>query len=267
MLALDEEASRKQHPSAPPQLRVERLNSLSRALLNQGHTEEAEARASEALGLAERIQDEAGISNVYQTQGLVAQASGKFDQAAHAFTESYVFAGRAGRSDLRTRALVQLGELARQRGDAARAEALFTEGLTEARNSKAAWDEAIITTLLGHLAHQQQQYAVACQRFHESLLQLRAFRNPTFIAWCMEGMAAPLAAVGQAALAVRLCAAAAAQRMVAHTPLPEMEREAVKQVLDTARTALGEGAFTATWAEGSVLSLDAAVAEALRGSQ
>jgi tetratricopeptide (TPR) repeat protein len=267
MLALDEEAGWKQHRSAPPQLRFERLNGLARALLNQGRTEQAAARAGEALRLAERLQDEAAISDAYQTQGLIAQASGRLEQAAHAFTESYVFAGRAGRRDPRTRALVQLGELARQRGDTARAEALFTEGLAEAREHAAAWDEAIMTTLLGHLAHQQQHDAIARQRYHESLLQLRAFGNPTFIAWCVEGLAATLAAVGQAALAVRLCAAAAAQRVVAHTPLPATERALIEQVLATARTALGEGTFAAAWAEGSALSLDATVAEALSASQ
>jgi hypothetical protein len=144
---------------------------------------------------------------------------------------------------------------------------LFTEGLAEARASEAAWDEAIITTLLGHLAHQQQHDAVARQRYHASLLRLRAFRNPTFIAWCVEGLAATLAAVGQAAPAVRLCAAAAEQRTLAHTPLPATEREAVEQVLATARTALGAGHFAATWAEGSALSLDDTVAEALSASQ
>jgi hypothetical protein len=83
----------------------------------------------------------------------------------------------------------------------------------------------------------------------------------------MEGLAATLAAVGQAALAVRLCAAAAAQRALAHTPLPPTEREAVELVLATARTELGDSAFAAAWAEGSALSLEAAVAEALSVSQ
>ncbi|HEX9067457.1 MAG TPA: helix-turn-helix domain-containing protein, partial [Ktedonobacterales bacterium] len=156
MLALDEEADRKGQLIAPPQLRVERLIALARALLSQGRLDQADARASESLRLAERIQDEAGISDGYLTQGLVAQASGKLEQAAHAFTESYVFAGRAGRRDLRMRALVQLGELARQRGDSARAEALLTDALAEAHASAGAWDEAIITTLLGHVARQQQ---------------------------------------------------------------------------------------------------------------
>ena len=266
MLALDEEAGRKKQRFAPPQLRAERLNGLALALLSQGHTELADARAGESLRLAERIQDEDSISNAYLTRGLVAQASGKLEQAAHAFTESYVFAGRAGRRDLRMRALVELGELARQRGDAARAEVLLTEGLAEAHASKAAWDEAVITTLLGHLAHQQQHYAVARQRYRESLLRLRAFRNPTFIAWCVEGLAATLAAMGHVALAVRLCAAAA-QRALAHTPLPAAEGEAVEQVLATARTELGAGPFAAAWAEGSALSLDATVAEALSGSK
>jgi predicted ATPase/transcriptional regulator with XRE-family HTH domain len=267
MLALDEDAGRKGQVTAPPQLRGERLNGLARALLNQRHMGQADARASEAVHLAERIQDEAAMSDAYLTQGLVAQASGKLEQAAHAFTESYVFAGRAGRRDLRTRALVELGELARQRGDTARAESLLSEGLDEARARKAAWDEAVITTLLGHLAHQQQHYVVARQRYHESLLRLRAFRNPTFIAWCVEGLAATLTALGHAALAVRLCAAAAAYRTLAHTPLPAPEGEAVEQVLATARTELGAGPFAAAWAEGSAFSVDATVAEALSGSQ
>jgi non-specific serine/threonine protein kinase len=267
MLTLDEQADQTGHLGAPPQLRVERLNGLSRALLSQGRLEQADARAGEALRLAERIQDEAGSSDAYLTYGLVAQASGKFEQAAHAFTESYVFAGRAGRRDLRTHALVELGELARQQGDTARAEALLTEGLAEVRASEAAWDEAVITTLLAHLACQQQHYAVARQRYHEGLVRLRAFRNPTFIAWCVEGLAATLTAEGHAALAVRLCAAAAAQRALAHTPLPAAEREAVEQVLATARTELGDGAFAAAWAEGSALSLEATVAEALSRSR
>ncbi len=267
MLALDEEAGRKGQVTAPPQLRVERLNSLARALLSQGHMEQADARAGEAVRLAERIQDEAAISDAYMTQGLVAQASGKLEQAAHAFTESYVFAGRAERRDLRMRALVELGELAGRQGDTARAESLLSDGLAEARASNAAWDETVITTLLGHLAHQQQHYAVARQRYHESLLRLRAFRNPTFIAWCVEGLAATLTAVGHATQAVRLCAAAAAQRALAHTPLPASEGEAVDRMLTTARTELGTGPFAAAWAEGSALSLDATVAEALGGSQ
>jgi tetratricopeptide (TPR) repeat protein len=267
MLALDEHADRKGQLIAPPQLRVDRLNSLARALLNQGRMEQADARALESLRLAERIQDEAGISDAYLTQGLVAQASGRLDEAAHAFTESYVFAGRAGRPDLRLRALVELGELARQRGDTARAESLLTEGLAEARASKAAWDEAVITTLLGHLARQQQRYDAARQRYHESLLRLRAFRNPTFIAWCVEGLAAMLSVTGHAAPAVRLCAAAAVHRARAHTPLPATEYASVEQVLATARAGLGDGAFATAWAEGSALSLDATVAEALSRSQ
>lgn len=82
----------------------------------------------------------------------------------------------------------------------------------------------------------------------------------------MEGLAATLTAVGHAALAVRLCAAAA-QRALVHTPLPAPEGEAVEQVLATARTELGAGPFATAWAEGSALSLDATVAEALSGSQ
>ncbi len=43
-------------------------------------------------------------------------------------------------------------------------------------------------TMLGHLARQQQNYALAKARYREGLTLLRAFDSPTYTAWCLEAM-------------------------------------------------------------------------------
>jgi non-specific serine/threonine protein kinase len=266
MLAVDDQARQHGGVTAPPQLRVERLTGLARGLLNQGRNELARQRAEESLQLAERILDESGISSAYLTQGLIALANGELEEAAHAFTESYVFAGRSGRRDLRTQSLVQLGELARQQGDTERAESLLLEGLEQARMSNEAWSEAIISTLLGRLATQCQDHATACKRYHRALLLLRGFGAAPFIAWCVEGLALTLCAHGETDLAVRLCAAAGTLREQASTPLPVNERDQIERMLADARAAIGDDAFAVAWNEGTTMSLDAIVAEGLSAS-
>ena len=57
--------------------------------------------------------------------------------------------------------MVNLAEIARQRGELARAAAFLEQALGSARAHQASWDIAIITTLLGHLACQQQNYPLA----------------------------------------------------------------------------------------------------------
>jgi hypothetical protein len=66
-----------------------------------------------------------------------------------------------------------------------------------------------------------------------------------------------------AALAARLCAAAACLRKRADTQLPDSERQAFEQVLVGVRTSLGQLAFSREWALGAGFSQDEAIAFAL----
>ena len=63
--------------------------------------------------------------------------------------------------------------------------------------------------------------------------------------------------------ATRLCAAAATLREQAQTPLPPVERDAVEQVVATARAALGEFTFVTEWKTGTMLSHNEAIDDAL----
>jgi uncharacterized protein HemY len=149
------------------------------------------------------------------------------------------------------------------RGDIARATALLEEALASAQAIGMTWDIPIITSLLGHLARQQQNYPLAKARYREALALYRTFGSPTYIASCLDGYAATACAEGDYAQATRLCAAAATLREQTQTELLPAEREAFEQVLATAKAALDEPAFVKEWNTGTTLTQDEAIDDAL----
>src|SRR6266571_7875505 len=264
MLALDLSAREKGEPTAPLTLRIAILYGLGRTLVRHRKVEHgAEAYAKEALYLAQSNGDLHGISNAYATIGMIAQASGKLDEAEAAFTESYRHARLIEHRGLLSAALHFLGGLAGLRGDAARATALLEEALALAQAIGITWDIPIMMTLLGHLARQQQNYPLAKARYREALVLYRAFGSPTYIAACLDGYAATACAEGHYAQATRLCAQASTLREQTQTALLPVEREAFEQVVATARAALDESAFVREWNTGKTLTQDEAIDDAL----
>ncbi len=260
MLALDLRAREQGEPTAPLSLRIQYLSGIGRTLVRHGKVERgAEAFAQEALQLAQRIGDQNGVSNAFFTLGMIAQASGKLDEAETAFTESYTRARLIEQSGLVSRALFGLADLARMRGDVARATALLEEALASAQSIGITWDIPLFMTLLGHLARQQQNYPLAKIRYREALALYRTFSSPTYIASCLDGYAAAICAEGRYAQTTRLCAAAAALREQAQTLLLPAEREAFEQVVATAKASLGKSIFMQEWAAGAALTQDEAI--------
>ena len=264
MLALDLWAREHGEHTAPLSLRIERLYGLTRTLVRHGRADRgAETYAKEASRLAQSIDDQKGISNAYSTLGMIAQASGRLDEAEFAYTESYAFARLIDQSGLMSRALFGLADLARMRGDVARATALLEEALASAQASGMTWDMANIMTVLGHLACHQKNFAVAKARYCEALALYLTFSSPTYTASCLEGFAAVACAEGRYGQATRLCASAVALREQTQTPLPPTEREAFEQTVATARLALDELEFGREWNTGSTLTHDEAIYDAL----
>jgi predicted ATPase/transcriptional regulator with XRE-family HTH domain len=256
MLALEQRAREQGEPTAPLTLRIERLQGPGRTLVRYGKVE----RGAEALQLAQSISDQNSMSNAFATLGMIAQASGKLDEAETAFTERYTHARLIEQRGLMSRALFQLADVARMRGDVAHATTRLEEALASEQAMRMTWDIANTTTLLGHLARQQQNYAQAKARYREALALYRAFGSPTYIASCLEGFAAAACAEGHYALAARLCAADLREQT--QTPLPPTEREAFEQVVAMARAALDEPAFAREWNAGTTLTQEEAIDEA-----
>ncbi len=239
------------------------LHAFGQSLLVRGKTERAQAVAREALSRAQRSEDHCSICSALAILGQIAQQSGNLDEAAALFGESDEHAMLGEDPDLRGNSLRNLAELARMRGDFVRATLLYEQALAVARAKGMTFHAALITTLLGHLASQQHNYALAKSRYRESLVVFRSFDSPTFLAWCLEGFAAALNAERQYAQAARLCAAAMTMRKRMQTPLPPSEHDAFEQTIATARAALGEPAFGKEWVIGAEFTNNQAIDYAL----
>ena len=203
------------------------------------------------------------MSVAFSILGKIALLNRKLDEAALYFTESDVHARLTGVWSIRGAALDNLAELAQMQDDTMRATLILEEALELARTLGIAWIIAKNTTLLGNLARQQQNYALAKKRYRESLTLYRSFAHPTFTARCVEGYSAVLCEEGHYMQATRLCAAAATLRELAQTPLPPAEHQAFEQTIATAKTALGALAFEEEWTIGTGFRQDQAIDYAL----
>jgi predicted ATPase/transcriptional regulator with XRE-family HTH domain len=249
--------------AAPPALRLTALFGAGRLAMNRGHEEHATALAKEMLLLAERNNDHTNQSLALATLGSLAQARSENKQATAYFAESYTQAKLSGDSRALSLARINLAESARLQGELERARVLLEEALSEARATGFSWGIAGNLTLLGHLARAQQNYPLARARYRESLELYRTLRNPTYTAWCLEGMAALESAEHHYARATHLCSAAAALRLKEQTPLPTSEQGLFDQTVDAARAALNEAIFSEAWTTGSAWTQEEAIAYAL----
>jgi predicted ATPase len=262
MLALDAEAGAQ---AAPLAVRGRALYAASRLAMNLGWRDRAATLAGEALAVAEQTGDQADISNALAMLGANTLATGSQDEAVTYFTASYAAATRAGEEGPIALALLNLAEIARQRGELAHATELLEESLARVRAIEMTFGIANALTMLGHLARQQQDYQRAKVRYQESLALYQQLGNATYTAWCLEGIAAVACAEQHYVRATRLCAASAALRVAAQTPLPPTEQEDFDQVVMTARAELDERTFAEEWRIGSTMTQDEAIAFALSG--
>ena len=195
----------------------------------------------------------------------MAQARGDLAEAADYFEQSYQYAQMSEDKRAHGFALMNLASIARALGDFSRARVLLEEVLEQARAEQFTWGIANSLTMLGHIAREQQQYALARSRYRESLPLYHALGNLSYTAMCLEGIAALACAEGHYEQATRLCAYAAALRLKAQTPPPPREQKAFENVVLMARSALGEDVFAAAREQGAVLTPEEGFALALSG--
>jgi DNA-binding CsgD family transcriptional regulator len=116
---------------------------------------------------------------------------------------------------------------------------------------------------LGNLARDQGDYARALEFYREALDLGRSHPGIRVVTEVVEAVGIMAAAVGQAERAARLLGAAKAQRdRLGLRYRVREDQVALEQAVAAARTALGEEAFAAAWAAGRTLSPGQAVSAA-----
>jgi len=222
--ALAEEALAIGREIGDPATEARALFMRSFAVGGEGDHAAAEGYAAESLSLYRRLGDEAWIPFALNRLGIEVHARGEIDRAAALYGEALGRWRAVGQPWGIGTVLLNLGLVARERGEHERAAALYRECLPLAVEQGDRW--GLIELLLG--------------------------------------LAEIAVAKGQAALGVRLAAAADAAREVGGIILQPYVRRAAERTLQLARTALGGEGFAAAWEAGRALSLEEAVEQARR---
>src|SRR5262249_46585124 len=142
------------------------------------------------------------------------------------------------------RPLQLLGQIFLQQGKIAKARELCEEILATFQDwgERSIERDAYLVSLARAVAG-QGDLAAAQQLYRRSLALARAMGTNESIAFCLEGLAAVVAAQGEPSWAARLWGIAEARRETLETPLPPVYQAGYERSVAAACTQLGEQSF------------------------
>jgi predicted ATPase/class 3 adenylate cyclase len=240
---------------------------LGRMARDQGDYARAQTLEEQALALFMEQETAWGIGWALQSLGDVALDQGATVRATGFFQDALDVFRHEGMKDTIAWSLLNLGRIAYVQGDLVRALRLFEESLALFRDLDYRDGVAQVLLDLARVARVQGDHNVAAERFAESLVLCREVENARDTVYCLAGLASIAAASGQPERAARLFGVAEALRESAGILLPPVQRADYEHDVTAARAQLNEATFAAAWAAGRALSVEQAIAEALRVAQ
>jgi non-specific serine/threonine protein kinase len=221
--------------------------------------------AQQALALSHDAVDTRGRAFALTTLAMVAMDLDDYRQAVMLQEQALALYRELDESWAVGACLNNLGVLAILRGEFSRASALLEESMALARRGDDRREIALALVNLGALKYTQGDLLQAQALWTESLTlykELGGAVGDEVAFEGIEGLAKIAAAQGQARRAARLLAAAKALRASLGVPRPPHIQAAYESAVATVREALG-ATFTEVQAEGQMVSLERAIAEAL----
>jgi tetratricopeptide (TPR) repeat protein len=223
---------------------------------------EAARYHEQALSLYRELKDRKGTASALNN--LAAQLFNQGDSVrAHTlFAESLELHRELGDQMGVVDGLCNLAIVALHQGDYWRSQALSEEALTLSHAIGNTWSTAHLFSNLGLAVLQQGDRERAAELFKQGLHLFRELGDIASLTECLEGLALRYAEADPARL-IQLFAMADRQRSSIGAPLPSYLRAAYRRYLEAAQCQMSDAAWTASWAEGSAMTLEQAVAYAL----
>jgi non-specific serine/threonine protein kinase len=247
-------------PAAATGLRAKALNAAARLADGQGDYTAMRLLVEESLELWRELGDQRGIGVSLRQLGDADDAARDYESARRYREESLAIFRALGDEREVMASLGNLGLTLAIQGNHLAARPFLEEGLEGQRKLGDQLGESYALNNLGIVALGLRDYSTAHALFTESLRLKKQLGNRGGVCWTLSGLAQVAAAQGEAQRAARLFAAADTERRVIGMDFPPDFQEGVAAV----RAALGDARFAAAWAEGSEMSLEQAIADALR---
>jgi len=248
-------------PGAPPDIRARALHRGALMALKQGDFETASLMAESERELHASTGEESGAGEALHLLGIMASAQGRFDEARALLEQGRAVRERFGDFEGLSGSFHNLGLLAMDQGDFKRARAELESGLAIAE--KHGIDVANSLCDLGFAELGDGRIDHARARFEGAITRAARMGWTENVAYCLVGIGAIAVAAGQFDQAGRFLGQAELLVEELHLNL-EFYAEAVRgQVESDLRSRLGEERLEALRVEGRLLSIEAAVSEAL----
>jgi len=285
---------------APRPIRAAALQMSSRMAMWRGDLKNAEARASEALTLWQRLEDERKVPMSLMETGVTLINLGRDSEAHTLFKEAESLFREGGMSffdavtlvhlgnvslglgkpdeawDWLNRAypifkeigeewglsfvLNNLGEVARVKGNYEQAYGYYKESEALLRATGDKGDLARLIHTLGYIASHNGDDTLAEAQFRESLAMFRRLGNKRGIAECIAGLASLRAKHGNLQVATKMLGAAEALLGESGGAWWPADRAEVEKTRALLQAALEEHEFKAAWTEGTAMTLEQAIA-------
>lgn len=241
------------------------LESLGIVADEGGHHASGIALMEEALALQRELGDPIAIAQVLNNLGATLGFVGEQTRARTLLEESLAIKRAHGDRRGVAMGLDNLGDLAASLDDPATAHRLFEESLAIRRELDDRAGIARVLLGLADLAHAQGDHPTSLRLLAENLSITRNLGDQRAISYALEGLADVARAVGDVDREVRLRGHAQGLREAIGYVVPPTTRLRHQQTLDAAHAALAdEAAFVAAWQAGRAMTLDQAIALALR---
>jgi tetratricopeptide (TPR) repeat protein len=243
------------------------LVGLAVADKEQGYYQKAQHYLEESLPLLRAIGDTWGTAAALNNLGVLANSQNQHQRAQAFHEESLLLRRQLGNTEGMAISLSNLGMVAYSQGDNQRARSLFLESQTLLLKLNDQRGLANIFANLGNVERNQGHYAKAIAHYLESIATSKAIGERRNITECLAELADTLLRQDHATYAAHLYGLAEILREQIGTTVEPAEQPAYDQSIASLRAQLGEQAFAAAWAAGRALTLEQAIAEALRASE
>ncbi len=227
--------------------------------LIQGDYRAARKAIEQALSVAQQLNYGSGIAFSYVGMGTITYVDGDLDRAVGLLEEAVRRSEQTGENRAWYIALYWLADIALAQGRLADAAKLLARALEMSRAQGDIWMVGHVQAKLGHVEAKQGDFARALSAFQESLDVGRRLAEVMIIGVSLEGFAWIASAQGCGERAARLIGASEGLReRIGGMLLPEWRADHDWGAA-TARSQIGDDAFTLAWADGHAMSLERAV--------
>jgi predicted ATPase/DNA-binding SARP family transcriptional activator len=229
---------------------------------SQGDFANARSCGEKHLAVCRGLGDQRGVASALSDLGNVATAEGDFGRATSLLEESRALSLSLGDGWAGAASTNNLGNIALTQREYGRAQVLFEESLGLYRALADTQGIAVSLFNVGVVAVSRRRYPDAVQPLEESLRIAQEIGSTQIVAYCLEALAAVIAAGGDALRAARLLGGAEALREAIGASHEPYERELYEGTVAGVRGQLEEDAFRQEWAAGRREELDDLIAAA-----